>query len=139
MTRSMLFLCTFVLVGIAGADVRAADLCAEPSFPIPAEIRAVQEKQAGGEALSQADDFLVKSYLRDRDRYVEVYEQAFACAGDYEASRTENDLTPEETAQIKQELLLLERKWGQYGVTEENLSTHEEFMDVPEGELVNVE
>jgi hypothetical protein len=112
--------------------------CAEPSFPVPGEVRLVQLKQKDGEALTSSDEFLLGSYQKDKQRYLDVYDQLYPCSlyGDKVIPAN----MPEDQAEVlKQELTLLERKWGEQGATEKNRAADEEFTDVPDEDFTAVE
>ncbi len=133
--RPVVFFMTLLLLA---AGTGPAWACAEPSFPVPDEVRLVQLKQKDGEALTSSDEFLMGSYEKDKQRYLDVYEQLYPCSlyGD----KIVPAAMPEDQAEVlKQELALLERKWGEQGATEKNRAADEEFTDVPDEDFTAVE
>ena len=127
-----------VLLALTTLPAFPAMACAPPAFPVPDEVRLIQLKQKDGEEIAAADQFLLDSYNKDRDQYFDVYEQLYPCAL-YADAVASNDMPEEEQEVLKQELVLLERKWNQQGTTEENIKAAEEFVDIPEGEFVSME
>lgn len=116
----------------------AAHACTPPEFAIPAQVNVVYEKQKNREDVAAPEKFLLESYERDKGRYLDIYGQLHPC-GLYDEGEVTSDVTQTQADVMKQELLLIERKWGLDGATAANEANEEEFIEVPEGQIVNIE
>lgn len=131
------FLLITILFFVLAAPM-AARACIQPVFPAPDHVSAVYEEMKSGGELSPTERFLIESYEKDRDRYLEVYEQAYPCAL-YDGNVVSSGLTQEQSSVLKQELSLIERKWELEGITAENQAREETFVEVPTDKMIDVE
>lgn len=110
-----------------------------PEFPIPSDVANIQLIVSRHGELTEAEQQAFKTYTEDRERYMELYEQAYPCP--LAAGPTFKRLRAENSEAMVEEMATLTAKWtrGESLPDQGAAPDDEEFIDVPDGEMLMVE
>lgn len=120
------------------AGAAQAEECKDRNLSVPTEVRLIEDKDTEGLSLTSSERFLLESFQKDNARYAELYKILYPCAVFADQLST-NKIRPEQEEIYKQELVLIERKWGNEGAAAARREQEESFTDIPDDEFMAVE
>lgn len=116
-----------------------ATACEPPDFPKPQDIAQMELILSRHGELTEIEQATLDSYLADRRSYMELYDQAYPCP--FVAGADEPRVKASNSEQMVDELVTLKAKWERSDALSDEVSPsgEEEYVDVPDDEMLSVE
>lgn len=110
-----------------------------PEFPTPPDMANIELIVSRKGELTPPEQQAFDTYTADRERYMELYEQAYPCP--LAAGPSFKRLQAENSEPMVEEMATLISKWtrGESLPDQGAAPDDEEFIDVPDGEMLMVE
>jgi hypothetical protein len=113
--------------------------CQPPDFPKPEDIASLEMIVSRQGQLTEVEKVTLESYQSDRQRFLELYDQAYPCP----LAATEDDvrLQAANSEEIIEEINVLKTKWDRSAALPPKARppAETEFIDVPDDEMTVVE
>ncbi|HEY8190752.1 MAG TPA: hypothetical protein VIF12_08700 [Micavibrio sp.] len=113
--------------------------CEPPDFPKPEDVTNLEMIDSRQGQLTEVEKVTLDSYLADRQRFIELYDQAYPCP----LAATDEDvrLQAANSEAMVEEINKLKSKWDRSETlpAKEDAPEESEFIDVPDDEMTVVE